>query len=160
MGVSGPGVKTAEGTHVDDAAVRGAEMRQGFSRDEEWAAGIGFKDCIPLIESQAFKGRGSEDGGVIDEDVETAKGGMTCATAARTEGSERTSQGTARELRPSAAMAAAVAAASDSEERYEMATSAPAWARVSAMARPRRRAPPVTNTDLPARGAVGFTELV
>lgn len=74
MGVSGPCVETTERTHVDDAALRNAEMRQCFARDEEWAARVGFKDGIPLVEGQAFEGCGSEDGCVVDEDVEAAKG--------------------------------------------------------------------------------------
>ena len=75
MGVSSPGVKTAERTHVYDSALCDAEMRQSFARDEEWAAGVRFEDSIPLVEGQAFESRGGEDGGVVDEDVEVAKCG-------------------------------------------------------------------------------------
>ncbi len=50
-------------------------MRQGFARNEEGAAGVGFEDRVPLREGQALEGGGAKDGGVIDEDVEAAKGG-------------------------------------------------------------------------------------
>lgn len=75
MCVAGPGVKSAERTHIDDAAVRRTEMRQGFARDQEGAASVGFEDGVPLSEGQALEGGGGKDGGVVDEDVETAKGG-------------------------------------------------------------------------------------
>jgi len=75
MGVSGPGVETTERTHIDDAALCRAEMRQGFVRNEEGAASVGFEDLIPLGEGQALEGGGAKDSGVIDEDVEAAKGG-------------------------------------------------------------------------------------
>jgi len=73
--VTGPGVEATERTHVDDSAVRGAEMRQSFARNEEGAASVGFEYGVPLGQGQALKGRGAKDGGVVDEDVETAKGG-------------------------------------------------------------------------------------
>ena len=73
--MSGPGVESTERTHVNDAAARGAEMRQGFARDEKGSAGVGFKDGIPLVEGKALEGSGGKDGGVIDEDVEAAKAG-------------------------------------------------------------------------------------
>ena len=160
MRVAGPGAESAERSHVDDAALRSAEMGQGFARDEKRAASVGFEHGVPLVEGEAFEGRGSKDGGVVDEDVEAAEAGIGFGDGWRTEVSERTSQGTARERRPRAAISAAVCAASDCEVRKVMATSAPAWARASAIARPRRRAPPVTRTVLPARGAVGITRSV
>ena len=75
MRVAGPGVETTERAHVDDAALRRAELRQGFARNQKRAAGVGFEDGVPLIEGQALEGRGGEDSGVIDENVEAAKGG-------------------------------------------------------------------------------------
>jgi hypothetical protein len=53
----------------------GAEMRQGFARNEKGAAGVGFEDGVPLVEGKALEGRGAKDGGVVDEDVEAAKSG-------------------------------------------------------------------------------------
>jgi hypothetical protein len=68
-------VETAKRTHVDDSAVRRTEKRQGFARDEKGATGVGFEDGVPLIEGKALEGRGAKDGGIVDEDVEAAKGG-------------------------------------------------------------------------------------
>lgn len=73
MGVAGPGADSTQRTDVDDAAVRSAEVRKSFSRDEKRAACIGVEDLVPLIESETFKRRGSEDCSVVDEDIETAK---------------------------------------------------------------------------------------
>jgi hypothetical protein len=73
MGVTSPGVECAERAHVDDAASGYAEMRQGFARDEKGPACVGFEDGVPLVEGEAFEGRGSKDRGIIDEDVEPAE---------------------------------------------------------------------------------------
>ena len=73
MCVPGPGMQSAQRTDIDDASVRGAQVGQGFARDEKRAAGIGLKGCIPLFERQAFQSRGSEDGGIIDEQIDTAE---------------------------------------------------------------------------------------
>jgi len=73
--VPSPGVETAKRTHVDDATARSAEMRQSFARDEKRAAGVGFEDGIPLVERKAFEGSGGKDGGVVDEDIQSAKAG-------------------------------------------------------------------------------------
>ena len=54
-------------------------MRKSFPRDEKRAASIGIEDFVPLIESETFKRGGSEDCGVVDEDVETAELGCSCA---------------------------------------------------------------------------------
>ena len=75
MRVTGPGVKTTERTHINDAALRGAEMRQGFARNEERTASVGFEDSVPLGEGQALEGSRGKYGGVINEDVEAAKSG-------------------------------------------------------------------------------------
>ncbi len=75
MRVAGPGVKTTERTHVDDTTPGSAEMRQGFARNEKRTACVGFKCGVPLVEGQAFEGRGPKDGGVIDEDVELSECG-------------------------------------------------------------------------------------
>ena len=72
-------METAERTHVDDAAARSAEMRQGFARNQKRAAGVGFEDGVPLVEGKAFEGRGGEDGGVVDEDIEAAEAGDDCS---------------------------------------------------------------------------------
>jgi hypothetical protein len=50
-------------------------MRQGFARNEEGAAGVGFEDGVPLGEGQALEGRGGKDGRVINEYVEADKRG-------------------------------------------------------------------------------------
>jgi len=73
--VPGPGVETTERTHIDNATARGAEMRQCLARDEKWSACVGFEDCVPLIEGEAFERGGGKDGGVVDEDIEAAKAG-------------------------------------------------------------------------------------
>ena len=73
MGVAGPGANPTERTDIDDAAARGAEMRQSLARDEKRAAGIGFEDLVPLLEREALERGGGEDGGVVDEDVETVE---------------------------------------------------------------------------------------
>lgn len=75
MGVSGPGANPTEGTNIDDASARGAEPRESLARDEERAAGIGFKDRVPLLEGEALESGGAEDGGIVDEDVEMVKRG-------------------------------------------------------------------------------------
>ncbi len=117
MCVAGPGVKSAERTHIDDAAVRRTEMRQGFARDQEGAASVGFEDGVPLSEGQALEGGEAKTAALLTRMSRRPKAAVTWATAARTDCSERTSQGTERERWPRAVIAAAVAAASDSEER-------------------------------------------
>ena len=78
MGVAGPGANAAERTDVDDAAMSGAEVRQSFAGDEKRAAGVGLEDRVPLIEGEAFEGRGVEDGGVVDEQSRRPKAETTC----------------------------------------------------------------------------------
>jgi len=90
-------------------------MRQGFARNEKRAAGVGFEDVVPLIEREALEAAERKTAALLMRMSRRPKTAATWATAARTEGSERTSQGTARERRPRAAMAAAVREASDSE---------------------------------------------
>src|SRR5271163_406173 len=66
-----------------------------------------------------------------------------------------TSQCRARARTPKLARSTTVCCASRAELRKVMATSAPAWARARAEARPRRRAPPVMRQALPRSGLSG-----
>ncbi len=76
--VAGPRVNASKGTDVDDAAVNGAEMRQSFAGNEKRTAGVGFEDCVPLRESEAFERGRLEDGGVVDEDIDAVVEGYGC----------------------------------------------------------------------------------
>ncbi len=73
MGVASPGAESTQRTDVDNPTLRGTEVRKSFSRNEKWAAGVGFECGIPLVERKAFESRGAEDCRVVDEDVETAE---------------------------------------------------------------------------------------
>ena len=73
VGVGCPGVDSAKGADVDDAATGGAQMRDGFAGNQKRASGVGFEGGVPLREADLFKGRGIKDGGVVDEDVEFAE---------------------------------------------------------------------------------------
>src|SRR5208282_3155155 len=66
-----------------------------------------------------------------------------------------TSQCRAKARTPKLARSTTVCCASRAEVRKVMATSAPAWARARAEARPRRRAAPVIKQVLPRKGLSG-----
>ena len=73
MGMSGPGVDSTQRTNVDDSAVAGAQMVDCFAGYQKRAAGVGFKDSVPLFEAELFKGGGIEDSSVVDEEVEPSE---------------------------------------------------------------------------------------
>jgi hypothetical protein len=68
-------MRRAERSNIDDAAFCRAQMRQRFARHQERTASVGFKDSVPLIEGKALQGCRGEDGGIVDEHVETSKRG-------------------------------------------------------------------------------------
>ena len=47
-------------------------MGDGFAREEEWAAGIGLEDGVPLGDSELVKWCGLVRAGVVDQNVEPA----------------------------------------------------------------------------------------
>ena len=57
MGVAGPGMQSAERSDVDDAATRGAQMRQSLAGNQKRAAGIGLEGRVPLLEREALQRR-------------------------------------------------------------------------------------------------------
>jgi hypothetical protein len=44
-------------------------MEEGFSRNEERAAGVGLEDGVPLFEGEFLKGGCIKDCGVVDEQI-------------------------------------------------------------------------------------------
>ena len=74
VGVGGPGVGSAEGAEIEDAALGGAEVREAGAGHEEGSAGVGGEHGVPLGGGDVFEGERGEDAGVVDEEVETSEG--------------------------------------------------------------------------------------
>ena len=75
MSVGGPGVDSAEGADVDDAAAGSFEMWLRGLGGEEGRAGVGLEHRVPLLDGDGVERGGLEDSGVVDEDVEASEVG-------------------------------------------------------------------------------------
>ena len=75
VGVGGPGMESAEGADVDDAAAGGFQIRVSGLSGEEGGAGVGFEHGVPLFDGDGFEGSGFEAAGIVDEDVEAGEAG-------------------------------------------------------------------------------------
>ena len=56
MSVAGPRMQAAERANVDDAAARGAKIRQNLAGNQKRAAGVGLEHRVPLLERKALQG--------------------------------------------------------------------------------------------------------
>ena len=101
VGVAGPGMEAAERANVDDAAVRGAQMRQSLAGHEKRAAGIGLERLRPIARAQRLSSAAeAKTAALFTSRSRWPSSATTAATAARTEISERTSHSTATARRP------------------------------------------------------------
>jgi len=83
-----------------------------FAGYQKRAAGVGFKDSVPLFEAELFKGGGIEDSSVVDEEVEPSELGGDGGDCLARGGLRATSHSTAMARYPRASISLAVRAAS------------------------------------------------
>ncbi len=79
VGVAGPGVQSSQRADVHDSALCGTKMRESLPDHEKWPADIGFEDRIPLLQADAIERLSFKDGGVVDQDIQTAMMGDGCS---------------------------------------------------------------------------------
>jgi hypothetical protein len=106
----------------------------------------------PLGEADLGKGRALAVGGVVDQEVERPKRASVAPTMASTAASSVTSASRTSAWPPCASISAATVSASSRALRVLTTIAAPWPASASAVARPIRRAAPVTSATLPSSG--------
>ena len=153
MRMRGPWPEAAERSHIDDAAAALFQVRESLTRDEKWAAGIGGKDRVPLLDGELGEFHGGVVGGIIDEHVNGAE--LADYFVYHLANAQLVGHVAAQGECVRAALGNLFddLAGLGLDSRKVMATVAPWSAAARAMARPSLFAAPVTRTIFPDRGA-------
>ncbi len=73
--IVGPGKESADGSEIDDGAAGFFQEGSSGLRGEKLGFEIGVERGIPLLFGGGFQGRGREDGGAVDKEVEAGEAG-------------------------------------------------------------------------------------
>src|SRR6185503_5726624 len=71
--MTGPGTQTAQRAQVDDLSPPLPQMLQSLARDQERAARVGGKYCVPLLQCDLVELDGLIVGGVVDQNIDSAQ---------------------------------------------------------------------------------------